>query len=155
MQRVALRYKVVKQLGDGTYGAVWKAINRQTSEVVSVKRAVRPGAACSEHTDSGRKCIRLLTRQTAALPDFGTKQHMHPLAACLHSLTLEANSNRQPAPERVTLLLHATPFMQLMQHLSAVHMLCLNANRHAYPVSFHDTTCTVLPAFQLVLYCHT
>ncbi len=29
------RYKVVKQLGDGTYGTVWKAINRQTNEVVS------------------------------------------------------------------------------------------------------------------------
>jgi serine/threonine protein kinase len=26
---------VVKQLGDGTYGNVWKAINRQTNEVVS------------------------------------------------------------------------------------------------------------------------
>lgn len=29
------RYKVQKQLGDGTYGSVWKAINRQTNEVVS------------------------------------------------------------------------------------------------------------------------
>lgn len=27
---------MVKQLGDGTYGNVWKAINRQTNEVVSV-----------------------------------------------------------------------------------------------------------------------
>jgi hypothetical protein len=25
---------VVKQLGDGTYGTVWKAINRQSNEVV-------------------------------------------------------------------------------------------------------------------------
>lgn len=33
--RCACRYKVVKQLGDGTYGNVWKAINRQTNEVVS------------------------------------------------------------------------------------------------------------------------
>eukprot|EP00877_Chromochloris_zofingiensis_P014338 jgi/Chrzof1/9158/Cz03g38050.t1 len=41
MQRVALRYKVVKQLGDGTYGAVWKAINRQTSEVVAIKKMKR------------------------------------------------------------------------------------------------------------------
>eukprot|EP00882_Tetradesmus_deserticola_P022099 GHRQ01023982.1.p1 GENE.GHRQ01023982.1~~GHRQ01023982.1.p1 ORF type:complete len:139 (+),score=16.29 GHRQ01023982.1:861-1277(+) len=32
---VNFRYKVVKQLGDGTYGNVWKAINRQTNEVVS------------------------------------------------------------------------------------------------------------------------
>ena len=32
-----LRYKVVKQLGDGTYGTVWKAINRQSNEVVSFK----------------------------------------------------------------------------------------------------------------------
>lgn len=29
------RYKVTKQLGDGTYGSVLKATNRQTGEVVS------------------------------------------------------------------------------------------------------------------------
>lgn len=32
------RYKVIKQLGDGTYGSVWKAVNRQTSEVVAIKK---------------------------------------------------------------------------------------------------------------------
>ena len=32
------RYKVVKQLGDGTYGSVWKAINNQTNDVVRVWR---------------------------------------------------------------------------------------------------------------------
>ncbi|KAK9804718.1 hypothetical protein WJX72_001769 [[Myrmecia] bisecta] len=35
------RYKVVKQLGDGTYGAVWKAINRQTNDVVAIKKMKR------------------------------------------------------------------------------------------------------------------
>ena len=35
------RYKVVKQLGDGTYGEVLKASNRQTGEVVAVKRMKR------------------------------------------------------------------------------------------------------------------
>lgn len=30
------RYQVTKQLGDGTYGSVLKAINRQTGEVVSI-----------------------------------------------------------------------------------------------------------------------
>lgn len=34
MDRMDCRYKVVKQLGDGTYGSVWKAMNRQTNEVV-------------------------------------------------------------------------------------------------------------------------
>jgi protein kinase len=29
------RYKVTKQLGDGTFGSVLKAVNRQTGEVVS------------------------------------------------------------------------------------------------------------------------
>ena len=28
------RYKVTKQLGDGTYGSVLKAVNRQTGEIV-------------------------------------------------------------------------------------------------------------------------
>ena len=31
------RYTVTKQLGDGTYGSVLKAVNRQTGEVVSVR----------------------------------------------------------------------------------------------------------------------
>eukprot|EP01062_Namystynia_karyoxenos_P019120 TRINITY_DN17165_c0_g2_i1.p1 TRINITY_DN17165_c0_g2~~TRINITY_DN17165_c0_g2_i1.p1 ORF type:complete len:711 (+),score=196.00 TRINITY_DN17165_c0_g2_i1:212-2344(+) len=32
------RYQVLKQIGDGTYGAVMKALHRQTQEVVAVKR---------------------------------------------------------------------------------------------------------------------
>jgi protein kinase len=32
------RYKVTKQLGDGTYGSVLKAVNRATGEVVAVKK---------------------------------------------------------------------------------------------------------------------
>lgn len=35
------RYKVLKQLGDGTYGTVWKAVNRQTNEVVAIKKMKR------------------------------------------------------------------------------------------------------------------
>ena len=31
------RYTVTKQLGDGTYGSVLKAVNRQTGEVVSCR----------------------------------------------------------------------------------------------------------------------
>lgn len=35
------RYKVTGQLGDGTYGSVFKAVNRQTGEVVAVKKMKR------------------------------------------------------------------------------------------------------------------
>lgn len=28
------RYKVIKEVGDGTFGSVWRAINKQTGEVV-------------------------------------------------------------------------------------------------------------------------
>ncbi|GBG70112.1 hypothetical protein CBR_g5743 [Chara braunii] len=35
------RYKIIKQLGDGTYGSVWKAVNRQTNEVVAIKKMKR------------------------------------------------------------------------------------------------------------------
>mmetsp|Transcript_31217 Transcript_31217/g.101806 ORF Transcript_31217/g.101806 Transcript_31217/m.101806 type:complete len:518 (-) Transcript_31217:28-1581(-) len=35
------RYKVLKQLGDGTYGSVWKACNRQTNELVAIKKMKR------------------------------------------------------------------------------------------------------------------
>mmetsp|Transcript_33356 Transcript_33356/g.56179 ORF Transcript_33356/g.56179 Transcript_33356/m.56179 type:complete len:500 (-) Transcript_33356:1037-2536(-) len=32
------RYKQIKQLGDGTYGSVIKAVNRQTGEIVAIKK---------------------------------------------------------------------------------------------------------------------
>jgi serine/threonine protein kinase len=35
------RYKVTKQLGDGTYGSVFKAVNKQTGEVVAIKKMKR------------------------------------------------------------------------------------------------------------------
>ena len=35
------RYKVCQQLGDGTYGCVFQAVNKQTGEVVAIKRMKR------------------------------------------------------------------------------------------------------------------
>jgi len=35
------RYKVMKTLGDGTYGSVLSARNRQTGEIVAIKRMKR------------------------------------------------------------------------------------------------------------------
>lgn len=35
------RYKITKQLGDGTFGSVWKAVHKATGEVVAVKRMKR------------------------------------------------------------------------------------------------------------------
>ncbi|CAH8313002.1 unnamed protein product [Eruca vesicaria subsp. sativa] len=32
------RYKLIKEVGDGTFGTVWRAINKQTGEVVAVKK---------------------------------------------------------------------------------------------------------------------
>ncbi|CAE6217952.1 unnamed protein product [Arabidopsis arenosa] len=32
------RYTLLKEVGDGTFGNVWRAVNKQTSEVVAVKR---------------------------------------------------------------------------------------------------------------------
>lgn len=32
------RYSLTKKLGDGTYGSVLKAVNRQTGEEVAVKK---------------------------------------------------------------------------------------------------------------------
>lgn len=28
------RYKIIKEVGDGTFGSVWRAINKQTGEIV-------------------------------------------------------------------------------------------------------------------------
>ena len=30
------RYMLIKEVGDGTFGSVWRAINKQTGEVVSI-----------------------------------------------------------------------------------------------------------------------
>ncbi|KAJ8754322.1 hypothetical protein K2173_002773 [Erythroxylum novogranatense] len=32
------RYKLIKEVGDGTFGSVWRGINKQTGEVVAVKK---------------------------------------------------------------------------------------------------------------------
>ncbi|XP_010530391.1 PREDICTED: cyclin-dependent kinase F-4-like [Tarenaya hassleriana] len=32
------RYKLIKEVGDGTFGTVWRAINKETDEVVAIKR---------------------------------------------------------------------------------------------------------------------
>ncbi|XP_039123605.1 cyclin-dependent kinase F-4-like [Dioscorea cayenensis subsp. rotundata] len=32
------RYKVIKEVGDGTFGTVWRAINKQNGEVVAIKK---------------------------------------------------------------------------------------------------------------------
>ncbi|KAK9689165.1 hypothetical protein RND81_09G040000 [Saponaria officinalis] len=32
------RYKLIKEIGDGTFGRVWRAINKQTGEVVAIKK---------------------------------------------------------------------------------------------------------------------
>ncbi|XP_074290721.1 cyclin-dependent kinase F-4-like [Silene latifolia] len=32
------RYKLIKEVGDGTFGCVWRAINKQTGEVVAIKK---------------------------------------------------------------------------------------------------------------------
>lgn len=56
------RYKVTKQLGDGTYGSVLKAINRSTGEVVRIGRRARAArqllraatATCLRHAVSPR-----------------------------------------------------------------------------------------------------
>ena len=30
---LTLRYKLIKEVGDGTFGSVWRAINKKTGEV--------------------------------------------------------------------------------------------------------------------------
>eukprot|EP00262_Sarcandra_glabra_P003058 TRINITY_DN1350_c0_g1_i1.p1 TRINITY_DN1350_c0_g1~~TRINITY_DN1350_c0_g1_i1.p1 ORF type:complete len:454 (-),score=69.30 TRINITY_DN1350_c0_g1_i1:192-1553(-) len=35
------RYKMIKEVGDGTFGSVWRAINKQTGEVVAIKKMKR------------------------------------------------------------------------------------------------------------------
>ncbi|KAL2965587.1 hypothetical protein AAZX31_16G069000 [Glycine max] len=32
------RYKLIKEVGDGTFGSVWRAINKQSGEVVAIKK---------------------------------------------------------------------------------------------------------------------
>ncbi|CDQ82155.1 unnamed protein product [Oncorhynchus mykiss] len=35
---ISMKYEIKKRLGKGAYGIVWKAVDRQTGEVVAVKK---------------------------------------------------------------------------------------------------------------------
>ncbi|XP_020247829.1 cyclin-dependent kinase F-4-like [Asparagus officinalis] len=35
------RYKMIKEIGDGTFGSVWRAINKQSGEIVAIKKMKR------------------------------------------------------------------------------------------------------------------
>eukprot|EP00268_Persea_americana_P002126 TRINITY_DN10628_c0_g1_i12.p1 TRINITY_DN10628_c0_g1~~TRINITY_DN10628_c0_g1_i12.p1 ORF type:complete len:387 (-),score=69.14 TRINITY_DN10628_c0_g1_i12:375-1535(-) len=35
------RFKIIKEVGDGTFGSVWQAINKQTGEIVAIKKLKR------------------------------------------------------------------------------------------------------------------
>lgn len=54
------RYKITKQLGDGTYGSVLKAVNRQSGEVVRSLAALGGGNECEKVT---RSMARWLARR--------------------------------------------------------------------------------------------
>ncbi len=47
-QSTGTRYKLQRQLGDGTYGTVWKAVNRTSGETVAIKMMKRCFAAWEE-----------------------------------------------------------------------------------------------------------
>ena len=103
--RVAMnRYKVTKQLGDGTYGSVLKAVNRSTGEVVRIRRRARAArqllhpatVTCLRHAVSPRLCS-LPSARDAALALFA-----RPFRAAA------ANRPRKPALQpRVPLTPHS------------------------------------------------
>lgn len=35
------RYKIIKEIGDGTFGSVWRALNKQSGEIVAIKKMKR------------------------------------------------------------------------------------------------------------------
>jgi serine/threonine protein kinase len=91
---------VVKQLGDGTYGNVWKAINRQTNEVVSSasQRALisrQQAAAGTAHRRDFRNTNNAYPAAKAGLvlciiiDNIGNSRS---LACCTHGCQKEGNS---------------------------------------------------------------
>ncbi|CAA2976188.1 cyclin-dependent kinase F-4-like, partial [Olea europaea subsp. europaea] len=32
------RYKIIREVGNGTFGSVWRALNKQSVEVVAIKK---------------------------------------------------------------------------------------------------------------------
>ena len=89
------RYKVLKQLGDGTYGSVWKATNRQTNEVVAIKKMKRKFYSWEE-------CMAL--REVKSLrklnhPNVVKLYKVHETDTVLY-LVLEVRSRAPPPPHR-------------------------------------------------------
>ncbi|XP_009400730.2 cyclin-dependent kinase F-4 [Musa acuminata AAA Group] len=55
------RYMVIKEVGDGTFGTVWRAINKQSGEVVAIKQMKRKYYSWEECLNLREvKCLRRL-----------------------------------------------------------------------------------------------
>lgn len=72
---VSPRYTLAKKLGDGTYGDVLRAVNKQSGEVVAIKRMKRKYYSWDE-------CMNLREVQVGLLPEMGHaslwQQQQHP-----------------------------------------------------------------------------
>jgi hypothetical protein len=70
---------VLKQLGDGTYGNVWKAINRQTSEVVSLSGQEAAAAAAAAAGCLGQHACAARRMQQLRAHSFCAVRRLQPL----------------------------------------------------------------------------
>jgi protein kinase len=71
------RYKVMKQLGDGTYGSVWKAVNNDTNEIVAIKRMKRKFYSWDECMNLREvKVVFKFFEHTLLVIEFGSSVHI-------------------------------------------------------------------------------
>ncbi|KAL1290029.1 hypothetical protein AAHE18_20G099500 [Arachis hypogaea] len=66
------RYKLIKEVGDGSFGSVWRAINKQTGEVVAIK-------IMKKNYYSWEECVNL--REVKSL-----RQMNHPNIVSIHHI---------------------------------------------------------------------
>jgi len=67
----------MKQLGDGTYGSVWKAVNNDTNEIVAIKRMKRKFYSWDECMNLREvKVVFKFSKHILLVIEFGSSVHI-------------------------------------------------------------------------------
>lgn len=87
---VAQRYEKIGRLGEGTYGVVYKARDKQTNQIVALKR-------CLPHFEDTDGFPLTTLREISILRSLRCANGRHPHPSIVHLLDVAVSSQRKPA----------------------------------------------------------